>query len=290
MASYALYLAVCAVIAMVLLFIRTRDGLFAATALLCGLALGIIGAKLGYLLIQCHFVAVDGLRYSLTNRSPAMWCFTTGCAGAAGGVALAAKFREIRVLPALNSFACVGALMIAAARLGFLLLQDSMTGWGTWLEQPLPFPLAVSNEWGEYYLAPFMLEALCAAVIALMARCVWHEGCFIRTVFWLCLCQVFCESLHSDSLSSLFVRAEQLLCLLGAAGILTALGLLRPGKRTFAPLILCLVCAGVIVAVEFALQKSTVPVPVLYGVMLAALTAMGVAECRLRRHTTKERI
>ena len=63
-----------------------------------------------------------------------------------------------------------------------------------------------------------MLEGL--LTLGVFAVCIarFRKHRFLRSLFYLCLIQILCESLRSDSFTWLFVRVEQLLCMLCVPG------------------------------------------------------------------------
>ena len=78
-------------------------------------------------------------------------------------------------------------------------------------------PFAISNEWGEWFWAVFLLEALAALVVAVVFSVRKKEDAipglrFERVVYYLCVPQIFCESLRALGMRWGFVRIEQVLC------------------------------------------------------------------------------
>ncbi len=259
----------------------TTRGTLCVLSLLLGLVLGTAGAKLLYYVAQISFMLADGWLQSLFNPDPAQWCFFGGGVGVCIGVCLAARLTRTSLMPALNAFAPAGALMVALARFGEYFLRNAMIGTGECIYDPALcfFPLTITNEWGEHYLAVFMLEGLCALIVAMLALTNMKEQRFLRTLFYVCLPQIFCESLHNDSISWLFVRVEQLLCMVVVMAVLVIYTIRSSGqRRRFLPPATGLVCAGVFVGVEFALDKSDWPIVLIYGAMLLGLAALAVAE------------
>lgn len=250
--------------------------------LVLGAVLGTVCAKLVYYLTQIDFMIANGWLRSLVNPDPAEWCFSGGAIGAVLGAVLAARITGVKPSAALDALAPAGALMAAMARFGGYFLQDAMIGLGEYLEDPALcfFPLAVVNEWEEYYLAVFMLEGAWALIVAALSLTCFQKKRFARTIFYICLAQIFFESLHSDSISWLFVRVEQLLSMIViAAVILLYIRWMRPEKG-WPALAVCVVCAGLFVGVEFALDKTSWPIPAIYGAMLLGMAALAVTEIK----------
>lgn len=246
-----------------------------------GIVLGALAAKLVYCFTQLSFVLADGWLFSLVNPEPAQWCFFGGGMGVCAGVCLAARRTHTPVMSALNAFAPAGALMAALARFGGWFLREELIGVGECVYDPALFffPVTVVNEWGEHYLAVFMLEGLCALITAILALTCMKEHRFLRTLFYVCLPQIFCESLHNDSISWLFVRVEQLLCMVVVMAVLVYYALRSPCKSLrFLPPIVGAACVALFVGVEFALDKTDWSVWLIYGTMLLGLFALAVAE------------
>jgi hypothetical protein len=115
---------------------------------------------------------------------------------------------------------------------------------------------------------------------------------FLRTLFYLCLPQIFCESLRAMSIKWLFVRSEQLFCFLFCEGVLIWYGIRKKGNvsflQRFGAALVGLVVCGLIIAAEFALDGKIlingemIPKWITYGVFLAGLGAMAVAEHKAR--------
>lgn len=255
----------------------------APLTLALGAVLGIVCAKLVYYVTQIDFMIANGWAQSLVNMDPAEWCFFGGAVGVALGACLAAKVLGAKPMESLNAFAPAGALMVALSRFGGYFLQDAMIGLGEYVENPALcfFPLTVVNEWEEHYLAVFMLEGLCALIVTAFSLGCFREKRFLRTVFYLCLAQIICESLHSDSISWLFVRVEQLLSMITMAVILLVYTA-QMGRRKlrWLPLVICAACAGLFVGVEFALDKTVWPIPLIYGAMLLGMAVLAVTETK----------
>ena len=113
---------------------------------------------------------------------------------------------------------------------------------------------------------------------------------FLRTLFYLCLPQVMCESMRIESISWLFVKSEQLFCFLLCEGVLAWYALRAEPKklRSWAPAITGLVTCGIVIVAEFAKDGKIVsPFSgqmisqwIIYGVVALALAAMAIMEHR----------
>lgn len=283
--SYLVMMGISAVICCCMTFFLLRKeniaakqaGISAAALLVLGCALGFACAKLLYILLMLPFVRELGMFFQGVQVD--QLSYYGGLAGVVLGAFLAAKIAGIPSGRFLNIFAPAGAFMAAMARFAEYFLGT--LGVGDYLEEGGFFPLAIANKWEEYYLAVFIFEgvfSLIAMVLAFAHR--KEKDCFVRTLFYLCLPQIFCESLRNISISWLFVRAEQLLCYLFVEAVLIIWGLRLRGssKRWFLPFVLGLVVCALTVAEEFALDKSDIPHLITYACMVAGLIVLAVME------------
>lgn len=164
------------------------------------------------------------------------------------------------------------------------------TGQGSFVENSALhfFPLAVQNEWGEWYFAVFMLEALFAFLILWdVQRKPRPAGERWRlTLFYFFCSQMLCESLRAEVIKWGFVRVQQLFCAIGAASMLATwvVKAARRGvKRSVWLLPACLLpCViALMIGLEFALDRwQNTPRWALYMVMalvLAGFAGAGVS-------------
>ena len=262
-----------------------------ALTLLLGIILGVAGARLVWFLCRINTRPVlfaleyDGL------------CYYGGIAGVSLAVWLSARILGLGGRDTLNRFAPMGAFMAAMARFaeGFL----GMIGFGACLEEAVFFPVTVElvydETYSEFYLAVFMFEGL--FTLAALVLCLKHRDerdRFLRTLFYLCLPQVFCESLRAQSIKWLFVRSEQLFCFVFCEAVLFWYGLRMKGRPSFlkrwGAAILGLLVCGLIIAAEFALDGKIliggemIPKWLTYGFVLLGLAAMAVAEHKARKN------
>ena len=282
MTAYYLWLAGSALLCTLLFGLSLKQhrkrGSLCACALLLGTLLGTVMAKLVYNVAQADYLIADGLGMALIDPDPARWSFFGGCAGVSLGVWLAAKLLKEEPWTVLNAFAPAGALMAALARFGGYFLQEQMIGLGdcTYNEAVFFFPLTVTNEWGEHYWALFMLEGLCSLAAAAVVFRLKKER-FLSAVYLLCLPQLFCELLNSSSYYwFFFIRVEQVLALVGILAVLIAwCRKSAPQRGGWRPLLLAVLCAGVIAAAEYGMDKlHDVPQAVLYGMVLLSIAGL----------------
>lgn len=257
--------------------------------LAAGALLGLVCAKLLFFIFRFTYILKTGFFEYLFSIDQSQLSYYGGAAGVCLGVALSARIMKVKPAGALNAFAASGALLAALFRFAEYWL--GALGTGDYLEAGLPFPFAVAEVWNpdfpEYYIAVFMLEGLIYVRIALFAFMHRKENlCFIRTVFYLCIAQIICESMRAQSIRWLFVRYEQLLCYLIAEGIMVWYAL--AGRKTKAGnwhgAVFGLVVCGLTVLGEYMLDgkisvgDADLPPVVIYGFMAWMLLEWAVVE------------
>ena len=299
--SYAICMAFSAAVCLICLFFRLKKrGMRAWTAFAAvpiAAVLAAVLAKVFYLTLMFHrSLAVYGADALLRLKADE-FSFFGGCVGACLGMALTAKLFHENAGKYLDAFAPAGAFALAVARFAEYYL-DMLGASGYDTESPFlcRFPFAVANEWDEWYLAVFMLEALIALVIGAVFLLKKKEEkypllLFLRVGYYLCTAQIFCESVRMMGMRWGFVRAEQLLC-----GVYIFFAVLyhclktreKSAFKRFWPLLGVLALIGALVGVEFALDRTELPDAFWYGVMLLILVVFGLLEnyCVRRRYKT----
>lgn len=228
--------------------------------------------------------------------------------GVMAGIVLAAWMTSRishRSFPALlDRIAAPGLLLIAVCRFaegligcGYgrsiaewfdpMLEQNMIT-----LEDPsffLRFPFGIPNYYGEMCWSIFLLEGISALLflrIVTKQRSVAPSGVFLLALLLYAGAQTWLESLRADSLPRWgFVRVNQLLSGIAAAGVLTLCSLrcLRHGGSwpwgSWAGM---LGCVGLIIAMEFAVEGKIaflqwMKMDLCYGVM--GLGSLGLILC-----------
>ena len=259
-----------------------------------GVLLGILGAKLFYFLFRIFYLMDLGAGAFWLSFHTEELSYYGGVAGVTLAVFLAAKCFRLSPRSTLNAFAAAGALLAAAARFAEVFLFP--TGLGAYLDEPLPFPLAVSVVYSEDYtesiLAIYNFEGLVSLIAFALALVHRNEPRrFLRTLFYLCLPQILLESLRTDAINLLFVHIEQLLCYLFVEGVLVWYGF-RCGARRFSswiPALAGLAVCGLTVMEGFMLEGkillngSFIPQWITYALMAAGLAVLAVAEHRANR-------
>ncbi|MDO5436252.1 MAG: prolipoprotein diacylglyceryl transferase [Clostridia bacterium] len=297
-------LALCMLFAAVLLRRSGRRAFTALPAYFICAASGFVFAKLFYVLpmIPGEF-SQYGLR-ALTLINAEHFSFFGGCIGVCIGFVLAGRLTGLTVSGSLDVFTLPGTLLIMISRAAeyFLtnrFIKHGQIGFGIDLDPEAWycfFPVAVRDRWDMPYLAIFMLEAAAALIVFIFTAVNGtkkdpgddaHAGRFLWAAFLLMDIQIFCESLHNQSIRWGFVRVEQLMCAVGLI-LLTVFWCIlrgrRTGRRDLRPV--WLVCAMLVidVGVEFALDKlPDVPILVDYGVMILTLIVIGITGRKQRR-------
>jgi len=253
-----------------------------------GTVFGVVLAKLVYYLAMINYMMMYGWLQSLVDVTMGTFSYYGGVAGFCLGVVLTARLTHERPMALLDAFAPAGVLLAALARFGEFFLEG--VGTRDFLYWELPehcfFPLAVSNEYGEWLYAVFMLEGLLTLCVFVLCVTCFRQQRFLRALFYLCLLQILCESLRTDSFTWLFVKVEQLICMLGLAGVLLVYCIKTPvqGFRRWLPILYCFPVAAVFVVLEFALNgKIPMGKPLCYAIMIAGLVLLSVNEIRAFR-------
>lgn len=253
-----------------------------------GTVFGVVLAKLVYYLAMINYMMMYGWLQSLVDVTMGTFSYYGGVAGFCLGVVLTARLTHEKPMALLDAFAPAGVLLAALARFGEFFLEG--VGTRDFLYWELPehcfFPLAVSNEYGEWLYAVFMLEGLLTLCVFVLCVTCFRQQRFLRALFYLCLLQILCESLRTDSFTWLFVKVEQLICMLGLAGVLLVYCIKTPvqGFRRWLPILYCFPVAAVFVVLEFALNgKIPMGKPLCYAIMIAGLVLLSLNEIRAFR-------
>ena len=254
--------------------IRARSRVLAA---ILSIPLGLVCARLFYVLARIDYfieIGFDQAFYYGENMDN-IWGGIRGAAlwGAVGGTALAlllsAKITRVKASAMMDSAAPAAALIIALYR---LCEYSGGEGIGPMVENELLqfYPLAVPNEFEEWYYSVFLLEALAAFIIfvILLTKCRSLTGGYRARAFLVMYCssQVFLESLRRDNyLRWLFIRVSMLTAAV-IIGFMLIAAVIRRARRPESErmplrrLIFCvaavLVCVALVVLIEFGLDKS----------------------------------
>lgn len=238
-----------------------------------------VGARLTYCLIRADFYWVELGAVSVLRTWEGGFLLYGAALGALSAAALLAKRQKASVAHTLDELAAPGCLAICICRLaeGF-----TPEGVGVWLENArlARFPIAVMNEYGEWQLAVFMLEALVAALIlvyiAFLRKADGER--ILRALLLYACCQIVPESLRMDSCLRIgFVRVSQVISAAVILGVTCIYAYRRDGMRLIG-VRGGIVCVGIAVigGLEWALDKTAVSNPVLYAVMAAVCAGLAV--------------
>jgi len=305
MSPYAVTIWVAGILGLLLFLWQGRKRKPAALALtaVLGIALGLLGARLYYVLCRWDLFAEIGWNNFFTAQEEGLesWGAANGAAfwGAVGGVCLAAllagRLTGERVSGLLDALAPSAALGIALSRFAENSIGEGI-GPEVTSEAMQFFPLAVLNEWEEWNYALFLLEGLAAAVIFVLlldGGRKLRDG--YRARMFLILyssCQIVLEAMRRDNfLRWLFVRPSQLASALVLLG-LVVFGVLRwtrrPEKERMPKQRLILCCAlfavmvPVIIWMEFAVDKSPdLSVGMAYLIEALCCAVMGVTSWQI---------
>jgi len=286
--AWSLILALGAAAAVVLTVVLGRKRIGVDTALSACIA-AILGAVIGGRAVYC-LTMLEFILYDLGGAGfiPQIWQggFTLWGAVLGGAVAIwiYAKATKRNVCALLNTLAPGAALVISAARLAEFFTSQ---GLGDYIEDEamMRFPFAVESFYGDWQMPVFLYEGLAAAIILIVVLVIFLKGGRSAEVFavLLALSQIILESWREDEFIRFgFVRFNQLVAAVLLAGVL-ALRMVREvkahGWRKWhtARIVLYALGIGVVIAIEFALDKSTIDNGLLYALMAATLVTMGFA-------------
>ncbi|MBE5810174.1 MAG: prolipoprotein diacylglyceryl transferase [Clostridiales bacterium] len=305
--AYALCMAAALAIGLGLLaWQQKKHGLNGDTAeifALLALPLGLLGARVFYCLARLDFYIEMGLQemFLLWHGGYALW-------GAVGGAVIAAiltaKITKQSCVKLLDALAAPAALMIALGR-----LAELTNGEGKGLEVVSPifqrFPFALYNaDYEMWFWAICVFEAAAALVIfaLLLAKKPGRDG--VKTKLFLilyCASQILLECLRADNFlhwTRVFIRVSQLTAVLVLAGMMfrtlhrwrkTDTAARLPKQRVILNWVIFLVCVGVSIWMQFAVQKSAyIPAWLCYTVMALCSVGFGVTSYQLIMKSIKE--
>lgn len=244
---------------------------------LLGIPLGLLGARLYYVLARLDLLSDFGFQYFFRAEDEELRAWGAACGaafwGAVGGTALGAlaagKLSGEQTGKILDALAPSGALAIALSRFGEFSIGEGVgpdvTPEALWF-----FPMAVVNEWEEWKYALFLLEGLAGLVIfvLLMTAGRKKQNGYRARMFIILYAssQILFEALRRDNyLRWLFVRVSQVCCAVVML-FLVIFAVLRwrgrapearmPRKKLITCCVLFVAMVGAIVALEFAVDKS----------------------------------
>ena len=296
--AFGLYAAAGALLALTVIMVgcRRREAR-QGTGTLMGLLSLILGAA-------CSRIAFCLLNQELGNMMPpASWIQITGGGwsfmGLIGGALLAgwicARLTRFPVGDALDVEALALPLFFTAERAGEGMIPDfdlSRTLDSEWLSRTF---LAVNDEYGAY-IATWKVAAAFSAflfvILVLYSRKSRRPG-DVCVAFLLLFGagSIVLESLRYDRfLSITFVGLQQILaaCMLGA-GVISAVLRNRAAStgRKAAAILALILAVGIVLGLEFALDRTTINKFLIYGVMIATVLLPAGLSLRLQRRAKK---
>ena len=254
------------------------------TSLSFAVLFGLLLSKLVYILTQAMRDLLDYGPEILFETDPSTFSFFGGAAGVLLGIVLACRFSHEKILPALDAFAPFGAFLIAVFRSAEYCLGTLGAGPMMMDSSPLAsFPFALFNNYQEPFFSVPFLEILfaCLCGILFLLKSYQHPGMKLEaSLFYLALPQIFCESLRLRCMKWGFVRVEQVFC----GVLMLALIWYSCSKRKshlknwfhrYERVLSFVLLSGLVVSVEYALDKSALGIFFCYAMMLGTLTIMG---------------
>lgn len=258
------------------------------TAALITLPCAVIGGHLVYCLTMLSTILSDFTPAVLWQLPAGGYTLYGAVLGGLGGLLLASRITGCS-LPALADAAVpAAALAVAVGRGAEVFIAQ---GLGDYVENEAlwHFPLLICTypdpDWPQWQLPVFIYEALIALVllaVALVLRMRLREGRLAQMfVALLGVTQVVMESLRRDEFIRFgFVRFSQLAAAVTVAAVLflrvrevvKARGWTR---WQIARVVVFVLCVGLVILLEFALDKSPIDNRLLYAVMIATETVMG---------------
>ena len=298
--AYGLALTAAAALAWLLLG-RTAaaEGLPRGTAARCMLwavPLSALGARIAYCLFNLSWFLQEGVGFFFQWQRGG-FVFYGALLGGLLALYAVSRLNSLSFGRLADAAAAPAALVIACGRLAEGLVgvgygrnildwfdpyqEQSMIAW----EDPSPlfrFPFGAPDHYGDWNFAIFVPEALAAAVILvilLRVRPVKPGGRALLLVLLYAACQAILESMRQDSVQRWgFVRVSQLLSGVAVAAVLfiCCRRLHRGFPAAWAGILLCM---GVVMAMEFALEQKIgflvwMRMDVCYLVMLLACLGM----------------
>ena len=247
-----------------------------------GLCMAILSCVLCMVCARGYYllVAGAGFRFQLFPGVPYDYAFGGGVLGYLAALWLTARLTRHKANDVAEVFAPIGLLAIALMRMAEAL---SDFGWGdfvdaAWMQS---YPFAVLNMYEEWCAAVFNLEALCALATLFIVLHRSNKGRRLQVgLCWWAVTQIFCESLRVESIVWGFVRVQQLQC----AIILLVILLLCTRrlwavaqKQLIGTWAVFLSGCGIVIFLEYALDKMPWYSWINYVVMIIVLVAMGIS-------------
>lgn len=291
--AYSVYIAVGAALAIgftaLMAKLRGRCSLEGAALALVSGACALVCSHLLFCAVRWGYIINDlgGTAAFLVQLWQGGYTMYGAILGGLLGGFLFAKARKLPVAEALDAIAPGMMILVAAGRFGERFTLQGMASYRA-AEALQMLPFASVGEWGDPELTVYVYEfivALAALAVCLCAlaqrapagRAV--ENGLIVLSAW----QIMMESWRGDELIKFGFVCLNMLMAAGLLAVLLAMRVVRCVKArgwnawTIGRIVLLLASAGVVIALEFALDKSDINNTLLYGVMTAAIIGMMVS-------------
>lgn len=274
---------------------RRKTALEGVRLALYAVPLCLLFSRLGYCLVRARFIAVDYVPYFPLRLELGGYSLAGSFLGLVLAAWLCARVTRGSFVENLDWAAPAALLTLTGLRLAECC---TLNGVGVYIESEAfsHFPFAVLNGYGESVMPVFFWEAITALVIGavLTVRFVRAKGkpgdVTLTGMLLVGLSQIFWESLREDDFLRFgFVRVNQLWGVLLAV-VVIGVWLARAGKKPWqvaGTILLMLTCIGLLIVIEFGLDKLPIPNEALYAVMLAALITLTLVGLCLRNYHTK---
>ncbi len=246
----------------------------------------VLGARTLYCLTMYEAISMDfGLAFI-----PRLWeggyTLFGGVLGSLLGVTLYAHTTKKPLAQLLDILAPGAALFMMIVRLAEAFTTQ---GLGLYMEDEAlqRFPFAVQDAYGYWAMPVFLYEAFAALLIALICILLLSRAqpgtTAVTFVTLLCLTQILLDSWRQDEYIRFgFVHLNQVAAVIVLLFILlrSVVRRVRAGSPPTWQIVRCVLfalIAGMLIWVEFALDKSSIDNRTLYIIMTGALLVMGVA-------------
>lgn len=284
--AYSLILTLGVLAGMALLLIRAKDKA-SAMSLAAAAAIGaLLGGRILYCVTKIGFILGDYDLGFIVRPWEGGYTMFGAIWGGMAAIWLYARCTKKNVWEQLDLAAPAAALVMAIGRAGEYF---SSQGMGKYLDEGFfsRFPFGIQNDWEEWQIPVFMYEALAALVIAIVLLTVCRKakaGTAAKLfVVLISLTQIICDSWRADDFIRFgFVHLNQLcaaVCLAVVGGVSVWQKSRESGFKGWqiARVVMFVLGVGIIVGLEFALDKTAIDDAILYVIMMLTLGMMGTA-------------
>ncbi len=243
-------------------------GRWAGWDILCTIVLGLVMSRLVYCLVNYghYFIEFNDLR-PIFILADGGFSLLGALLGAALGMLLYSKIAAVMTMPLLNMLTPSLLLFTIFSRMAEL---GTYAGYGPAMDHFVLF-ITIQTPAGirlnTAFFAVFASMALFVLAIIPVLK-YKEEHLFVKGVLWLGVVTLLTESLRRDGYMQWgFVHVQQIMAMLMAAGAVLIPALMRGKWKT--ALLVSLAVAGILIGIEFALDKTGISHLLLYGVFIA---------------------